>query len=116
MDVRLRHSNRQRADARDNTHALGDADRPARIENIEQMRALQAQIKGREDGKAFSLFALRFSLFACCLCIGASLPGLAFSWGARTQRAACPEQSRRALGCRESPFALTSLQWVGLWR
>ena len=52
---RLRHSHRQRPDARDHANALRHADRSARVENVEQVRALQAQIEGRQHGKALAL-------------------------------------------------------------
>src|SRR2546426_12706363 len=37
-------SHRQRSHSRNHTHALGDRDRSASVQNVEQVRALQAEI------------------------------------------------------------------------
>ncbi len=49
IDVRLGHADRQRADAGDHAHALGHADRAARVQNVEQVRALQAEVERAEN-------------------------------------------------------------------
>src|SRR5437016_2690820 len=46
----------QLADARDHTDALGDADCAARVEDVEQVRALQAKLVGGEQREAFNRF------------------------------------------------------------
>ena len=66
IDVRLSHADRQRPNAGDHADTLGHADRTARIQNVEQVRALQAEIEGTQDREAASgqhtLFAIRFWL------------------------------------------------------
>src|SRR5688572_5956881 len=46
-DVRLGNAHRELADAQDVGRALGDADAAARIQNVEQVRALQRVLEGR---------------------------------------------------------------------
>ena len=52
IDVRLGHSDCQRPNAGDHAHALGHADRAARVQNVEQVRALQAEVEGAKDREA----------------------------------------------------------------
>ena len=46
LNVSLGDSHRQRSNASDDTHTLSDADRTARIEDVEKVRALQTQVEG----------------------------------------------------------------------
>ena len=48
---RLRDAYRQRTHPRDHAHSLGHRNRAAGIQNIEQMRAFQAEIVGGQEGK-----------------------------------------------------------------
>ena len=61
------------ADAGDHAYALGDADGSAGVENVEQVRTLQAEVEGAEDRKAAAVFAGRSWLFAIRLSVIASL-------------------------------------------
>ncbi len=64
VDVGLGHADGESTNAGDDSYSLGDADGSARIENVEQMRALQAEVESGEDWEAFTLFAFRYSLFS----------------------------------------------------
>src|ERR1700685_135400 len=53
IDIGLCYADRQCPDAGDHAHALRHADGPARVQNIEQVRTLQAQVicRSRESGR-----------------------------------------------------------------
>ena len=53
VHVRLGNSHRQRAHSRNYADALGNGDRPARVENVEKMRALETQVIGAQQWEAF---------------------------------------------------------------
>ena len=56
LHIRLRNPNGERTHSRNHSHTLGHRNRAASIQNVEQVRALQAKIVGGKDRK--TLFVL----------------------------------------------------------
>src|ERR1022692_3017098 len=65
-----------RANASDDAYALGDADSSARIEDVEQVGALESQFVSRQQGKAPLLH--RAGSFIRHQCVGSRKQGLRF--------------------------------------
>src|SRR2546426_7629640 len=63
-------SHRQRSHSRNHTHALGDRDRSASVQNVEQERALQAEIiSGKQDRKSTRLNSSHLVISYAVFCL-----------------------------------------------
>ena len=83
VDVGSGDADGERANAGNHTDTLGDADGSASVENVEQVRALQAEVEGGENREAVAVFGGRSWLFAIRFSVTARFGRLALLGEAR---------------------------------